>query len=98
MASCTAPELGSLPGAPLKVAVMVCGPAVTLRDEVVKVACPEPSSKTPAARTVGPSRKVTEPAVTGLPPAVTVAVKVTDCPYVDEGREDATAVVVATVG
>ncbi len=59
---------------PLKVAVIVWSP--TARADVVKVAWPEPS-RAIVASTVVPSRNVTVPAVTGLPPPVTVAVNVT---------------------
>ena len=62
---------------------------------LLKLACPLPFSATLAARTVAPSVNVTVPVVTGLPPEVTVAVKVTFEPVVDGFGLPATVVVVA---
>src|SRR5918998_5265463 len=66
------------------------------RVDVEKVAWPEPSTGTLAANVVVPSVKVTVPVVTGLPPLVTVAVKVTDWPVRDGFSDDVTPVLVAT--
>ena len=71
--------------------MIVCDPAV--RTLVVKVAEPVASER-PLASTVAPSENWTVPAVTGAPPAVTVAVNVTDWPTVDGLTLDARAVVV----
>lgn len=61
--------------------------------DVVKVACPDPLS-VPVPSVVFPSTKVTVPA--GVPvagdTALTVAMKVTDCPYSDGLVEEVTVV------
>src|SRR3954447_7961335 len=74
-------------------AVMVWLPA--LSDEVLNVAVPAGPSGTGPPRVVPPSVKVTVPEVSGLPPAVTVAVKVTDWPKVDGFGAEVTSVEVA---
>src|SRR5215213_7902158 len=63
--------------------------------KVEKLACPLPLTATLAARVVSPSVKVTVPVVTGLPPAATVAVKVTFCPVREGLSEEVTEVLVA---
>jgi hypothetical protein len=78
-----------LPG--LKVAVMVCVPGVNA--EVLT--CAVPLDKVGAPRDVAPSENVTVPV--GAPPplvGVTVAVKVTEFPFVDGLSDDAMLVVV----
>ena len=68
-------------------AVMVCGPAVNV--EVVNVACP--TLRVPVPRIVGPSKNATVPV--GVPDrAVTVAVKVTDCPALEGFNDEVKAV------
>ena len=68
--------------------------------EVPKLACPLAFSAVGPASAVpeqlAPSKNVTLPAVTAAPPfcAVTVAVKVTDCPNVDGLTDEETAVFV----
>src|SRR5215211_8929048 len=68
---------------PLYSAVMLCGLATADRADVVHVAWLEPFSATALQTTVAPSLKVTVPLAPGSPAAaLTVAVKVTLCPYV----------------
>ena len=73
------------PEDPLNVAEMVREPSSVPGKVTIVWACPEPLTATPEARTVPLpalvpvlSKKVTVPAVTGEPPAVTVAVSVTE--------------------
>ena len=59
--------------------------------------CATPEPLTPTVPSGAPSAvNATVPAVTGLPEALTVAVKVTGLPVVDGDPEVVTAVVVAT--
>jgi hypothetical protein len=79
---------------PAKAAVMVCEPSAS--DDVVNVAMPEPFS-VPVPSVAAPSLNVTVsplPEVIGVPPLLTVAVKVTDWPYADGFAEDVRAAVV----
>ena len=78
---------------PLYVAVIGWLPTASV--EVVNVAWPEPLRVTLDASAVAPSLNVTVPAVTGLPPLVTVAVNVTVWPNVDGLGDEVSAVVVA---
>jgi hypothetical protein len=73
--------------------VIECDP--TLCKLVGNVATPP--LKTPVPSTVAPSRNVTVPVAVPDPVGVTVAVKVTDCPYSDGFRFDCTVVVVDTL-
>ena len=70
-----------------------CGPTASVL--VVNIAWPEPF-RVAVPRVLGPSLKVTVPV--GMPPpgllAVTVAVKVTDCPDTEGLAEELTNVVV----
>src|SRR5262249_50021930 len=77
------PLLESQPVAPLNVAVMVCLPTASVL--VLNKAIPDASTGTFAASVTAPSVNVTVPAGTPAPAstAVTVAVKVTNCPNVD---------------
>jgi hypothetical protein len=80
---------------PANTAVMKCEPSES--EDVLNVAMPEPFS-IPAPSVVDPSLKVTAsplPEVMGVPPLLTVAVKVTGWPKADGFTEDVTAVVVA---
>src|SRR6202012_1081715 len=78
------------PVEPVKLATMEWLPLAS--DEVLKVATPEVTA-TLEARVVEPSVKVTVP--TGVPPVlVTVAVKVTLCPWVAGFADEASDVVV----
>ena len=86
------PELVASSAVPPYVAVIGCDPTVRL--EVVSVALPSASTGTGPPRLVPPSLNWTEPAVTGLPPAATFAVRVTLCPKVDGFGAAVTAVVV----
>ena|SRR5436305_12737962 len=72
-------------------AVIVCAPV--LRVDVVKLACPPDDTAVGPARTVDPSRNVTDPSVAASPVlVVTVAVKVT-ASVVNDGFGDADTVV-----
>ena len=73
---------------PKYLAVMECEPAA--RAEMETDACFELSVVVPM--TFAPSKNWTVPV--GVPVAVTVAVKVTDCPVVDGFKEEATTVLV----
>lgn len=69
-----------------------CDP--TVRVEIENVATPAVSVPVPSV--VAPSRNVTVPV--GVPPVpVTVAVKVTDCPFCEGLTDDVSAVVLALV-
>lgn len=69
---------------PLYWALIVCVP--TDRVEVERFACPPLSAAVPSV--VAPSRKVTVPVGVPLVFEATVAVKVTDCPWVEFGLLD----------
>ena len=90
----TVPLLVSSVGVPLKVAVITWLPSASA--DVEKATCPEALTGTFAARVVGPSVNVTVPVVTGSPPLVTVAVKVTEVPVVDGFGDELTTVVVGS--
>ena len=78
-------------GNPAYTAAIVCEP--TDSDEVVSVACPDPSV-VPVPNVVAPSLNVTVPV--GIPaPEVTVAVKVTLCPLVEGFGDEVSDVLVA---
>src|SRR5829696_6414846 len=76
---------------PLNVATILCEPSANV---VVHAALPEPLTATPVQPAIALplSVKDTEPPVTGLPPLVTVAVKVMFC-VVEAGFIDETTVV-----
>ena len=89
----TVPELVAKFVVPLKVAVIVWTPTASV--DVVKVAWPEPLRATFDASVRRALAERHRPAVTGLPPPVTVAVNVTVWPNVDGLGDEASAVVVA---
>jgi hypothetical protein len=99
----TLPKLALNPLVPPKHATIVWLEGVAVRVEVVKVAWPLPLSAVgpervvPGRAQVPPSMKVTLPVVTGVTPTVTVAVKITDWPYVDGLRLEANVVLVVAI-
>src|SRR5262249_42949718 len=80
--------------------MIVCGLPALVSAEVLKLAWPlaltviGPAHVVPGMAQGPPSMNVTLPTGTGLPPLVTVAVKVTDWPNVEGFRLDVTVVVV----
>lgn len=80
---------------PEYLAVMECDPVLKL--ELEKVACAVPS-RFPVPIWLAPSKNVTVPLGVPVEALVTLAVNVTDCPFVAGFAEDITVVVVLAVG